>query len=32
VTFARITDAETALVIAIPFVAAAMVRGLWLLG
>jgi len=31
-TFARITDAETALVIAIPFVAAAMVRGLWLLG
>jgi putative membrane protein len=30
-TFARISDVETALVVAIPFVAAAMARGLWLL-
>ncbi|HEX9294999.1 MAG TPA: DUF2214 family protein [Polyangiaceae bacterium] len=29
--FARISDVETALVVAIPFVAAAMARGLWLL-
>ena len=31
-TFARLSDFETALVIAIPFAAAAMARGLWLLG
>jgi len=30
--FARISDIETGLVVAIPFVAAAMSRGLWLLG
>jgi putative membrane protein len=30
-TFARITDAETVLVLTMPFVAAAMARGLWLL-
>ncbi|HJQ97851.1 MAG TPA: DUF2214 family protein, partial [Candidatus Polarisedimenticolaceae bacterium] len=29
-TLVRLNDAETALVIAIPFVAAAMARGLWL--
>ena len=31
-TFRRLNDIETALVVAIPFVAAAMSRGLWLLG
>jgi putative membrane protein len=31
-TFLRLNDVETALVVAIPFVAAAMSRGLWLLG
>jgi putative membrane protein len=30
--FARLSDLETVLVVAIPFVAAAMSRGLWLLG
>jgi putative membrane protein len=30
-TFVRLNDAETALVVAIPFAAAAMSRGLWLL-
>jgi putative membrane protein len=31
-TYRRLNDIETALVVAIPFVAAAMSRGLWLLG